>query len=101
MDEDVAEEAEIIPLQGPKRFTFAAIEYNNKTYSEVVLREPTIGALIEMRKLADPIAQMSKLITLMGKLPPQVVQQLPQGVLEAASSYFEGFSPPSPKAGTA
>jgi hypothetical protein len=98
-DNDVVDEAEITPLQGPKRIRFDPVEYSNKTYDQMVLREPSIGALIEMRKQTDHIAQMAVLIARTSGLPPQVVHKLPQSVLEAANTYFEGFSSPSPEAG--
>ena len=97
--DDIAEEADVTPLQGPKLFRFKGIDYNGTTHDSMTLREPTIGDLQAMRKKVDSIDQMAVLITRTSGLPPLVVDKLTQTTLEAAGDYFAGFSPPSPEAG--
>jgi hypothetical protein len=99
-NDDMADEELTVPVVPTKRIRFAPIEYSNKTYDSILLREPTVGDLIEMRKQTDLIAQMAVLIGKVAKVAPQLVYQLPKSVLEAASAYFEGFSEPSPPTGT-
>lgn len=98
-DEEYVEDEVTIEATPPRRIRFEPIEWNNKTFDGMVLREPTGGQLVEVRKVHDPIAQALKLIQMNSGLPMQVVNMLPQKVIEAAGAYFEGFSPPSPETG--
>ena len=99
-DEYVEDEVSV-EATPPRRIRFEPIEWNNKPFDSMVLREPTGGQLVEVRKVQDPIAQALKLIQLNSGLPMQVVHMLPQKVIEAAGAYFEGFSPASPENGKA
>lgn len=99
-DEYVEDEV-TVEATPPRRIRFEPIEWNGKSFDSMVLREPTGGHLLEVRKLQDPIAQALKLIQLSSGLPGMVVQSLPQKVIEAAGAYFEGFSPASPENGKA
>lgn len=95
-DDEYVDDEVVVEAPAPRRVRFAAVEWNNKTWDAIVLREPTAGQLIEMQKRQDPVQQMLRLIELNARIPPQVALLLPQRVIEEAGKYFESFSAPSP-----
>lgn len=94
-DPTVAEE--VIEAVAPLRLRFKPIDWNAKSYDNLVLREPDVSDLLEARKKADPIEQGVTLLQRVCGLPMQVVIKLPQRVLERAADYFAPFTPPSPE----
>jgi hypothetical protein len=72
----------------------AAIEY-----TEVQLTEPTVGQLKQASRTGNAIEQLAILISLNGKLPMAVVDQMLQRDLDRAGDFFGRFgneSPPTP-----
>jgi hypothetical protein len=99
--EEYVEDEEVIEIAPPKRFRWSpAIEYNNTTYDSMVLRAPTGANLLAMEKHGNSINAGLVLIQAVSGLPPQVIQKLPQPVIERASLYLGSFSKPSQPAGS-
>ncbi|EFH09387.1 phage tail assembly protein [Teichococcus cervicalis] len=72
---------------------------NGAEYSELTLREPTIGDMIEMMKAKTDLEQTQKLISLCSGLPIPAVSKLPIRVVTQAADFFARFIPPSPPTG--
>ncbi|MBP0492167.1 phage tail assembly protein [Pararoseomonas indoligenes] len=100
MDELYVEDEKEIAAAKPLRLKFAPIEHSGTTYDSMVLREPTWGEITEASKLQGS-AMVVKLLSSVTGLNAFVINKLPQGVVQAASSYFEAFTPASPKDGEA
>jgi hypothetical protein len=100
-EEYVDDEVMVEPAHPPKRIRWSPpVEWNNKSFDSIVVREPTGGQLMEIKKVKDSQEQLMKLIQLNANIPMQVALLLPQGVLKAAETYFVGFSPESQETGS-
>lgn len=99
--DDRAEEEVSFAEAKPLRIRFPAVEWNNTSYDNLLLREPRVADIARAEAAAPEghIAQLETLIQAVSKLPPPVIKLLPQRVMVRASEFFEGFSRPSPNPG--
>ncbi|WBV42728.1 phage tail assembly protein [Pseudoroseomonas cervicalis] len=72
---------------------------NGNDYTEVVLREPTLGNLIEASKAKTDMEQTQRMISLCAEIPMPAVAQLPITVVTEATEFFARFLPKSPPTG--
>ena len=72
---------------------------NGIEYSELTLREPTLGNLIEAQKAKTDLEQTQRMISLSADLPMPAAAQLPFSVVTEASEFFARFLPKSPPTG--
>lgn len=83
------EETKVIPLRKPIEIGQGEAKL---TYSELNLREPTMGELKQAHRAGAGLDMLSRLIQLVGGWPVMAVDQLPQRAVEEAGRFFGQFS---------
>ncbi|MFH5923847.1 phage tail assembly protein [Roseomonas xinghualingensis] len=97
MENEFIEDEDVIEDVPPKRIRFPKITFSGKDYDQVVLRPPSVGALMEAQKLGD-VAGVVHLIHRVSGMPNPICQLLRPEVITKAGEYFARFLPPDPKA---
>ncbi len=75
------------------------ISVNGKDYDAIELREPTCSEVESMTKEKGDMAQIIKLIALVGGVPQGVVRGMRISELNEASQYLMGFMKAGPETG--
>jgi hypothetical protein len=68
------------------------IKLGSLDFTELKLSEPTLGQLRKANREVHSLDQLAVLIHLNANLPPAVVDQLPQRIVDECSAFFGRFA---------